>query len=282
MNIIRYMLAGVFSVLVGCGGGGPTVETGVAIPQPGDTRTLYYGYYGTGPGQIAETGDHTNLHIELGWAGEAASFASIAEAKKATIFGLQSYVWNWNPGFTLHAAAETNIRGVLPRLRDAGLLHYIVALYPVDEPNLNVSNRTDLPVVVDMVKRVAKEFPELANVKIASIYAANGDYPYLTMFDWVGLDDYSLGAEILGATYNTFKGHLRSDNRIMLVPGGYLGQNPQPFIDKALNDAQVVAVIPFIWIDNADPANGVVQGIRSNGSAPSYIAAGKCVIGMGC
>lgn len=262
--------------LIGCGGGGGSN----AIPVQ-QQRQLYYGYYGVRDAQIPETIGHTNLLFELGHAGEPAGLAHIAEAKQPTVLGLQAQLWSWaSPTvplpFSLQLNAEANVRGRLMELRQADLLKYVVALYPIDEPDSVVRNSATTAQAIGIVRRVAGEFPELAGVKLAVFYDdANRPFFNIGLFDWVGLDNYPIGAEVLGERLEIMRSQMRPDQKLMLIPGGYKGQDPQPFVDKALADQQVIALVPFIWYDNADPAGGVVQGIRSNGTAAAYCRAGR-------
>ena len=260
--------------LAACGGGGGGGSGGTS-PAP-EARTLYYGYYGNRDTQLQETQNHTNLLVELGHGGEEFQVSSIAAWRKPTILGLQSQVWIGSPPFILNPNAEAQVRIKLQRLHSLGLLQYVVALYPVDEPDLTAQDN-DVAFVLDMLRRVAAEFPELAGVKLAVIYAPSGRLPNLDKFDWVGIDNYAIGAQVLGATYDDLGAQLRPDQKTILIPGGYIGADPAPFTERALSDSRVAAMIPFIWYDNADPANNVIAGIRSNGMAAAYCAAGKAI-----
>lgn len=277
----------IVTILLGCGGGGGSISPPAPTPlTPIDpARTFYYGYYGVRDTQIPETLAHTNLLFELGHAGEAAGLQHIAEARQPTVLGLQAQLWMWpSPTFSLpfllNPLAEANIRARFNELRQANLLQYIIALYPIDEPEFTVRNPALVAEAVRIVRTVAAEFPELANVKLAVFYNySSSPYSNIDLFDWVGIDHYKIGADILNEPLNSLHAQLRPDQRIMLIPGGYRGQDPNPFANYAISDPQVIALVPFIWYDNADPANGVVSGIRSNGMAQSYCLAGRHLTG---
>lgn len=270
--------------LLGCGGGGGS-ESQPSTSQPvlpiAETRIMNYGYYSVGPTQVAETKSHTNVIVELGYLGEPAAIAHLQAAQQPSIIGLQGYIWQAGLPFRLQPNAYANIIGYLDRLKYYGLMNNIIAFYPVDEPNITVGNPADIVTAVNIVRQAAANYVELAGVKVMTTYSqSTTPYPGISSFDWVGFDNYSMGAAILGAPYDTLKAQLNANQKIVLVPGGYQFQDPQPFIDKALADPKVVMIMPFIWYDNADPANGVHQGIRSNGMGPAYCKAGRLLTGQ--
>jgi hypothetical protein len=149
----------------------------------------------------------------------------------------------------------------------------------VDWHVLRVAPKTDAEIrtVNAMVRMVAAEFPELSGVNLAVIYGDRG-MPGIGSYDWVGFDKYDEHEAIFcDGRYDDLKAELRADQRIILVPGGASPwkQDPAPFYNKAVSDTQVLAIVPFIWQDNAAP--GVGAGIRSNSTKPRYIQAGTLI-----
>jgi len=65
-----------------------------------------------------------------------------------------------------------------------------------------------------------------------------------------------------------------ANQRYMVVPGGYRGQDPGCFVSVAESDSRVVAIIPFIWQSFSGGT-----GIRDNGMRSTYCQAGRSVIG---
>lgn len=243
------------ALVLACSGGGATAS-GPAPQAPTVLRKdLKFGYFGS---TLSEVVDHTNIYFATGWREDQQQ--QIVDAVNA---GLPVILY-------LHGVAEDYVRTQFDALKKAGVLANIVAIYPIDEP------REAAPVVATnaMLRRVMAEYGMSA--KLMVIYSV-GSYPAIESYDWVGFDNYPAGSSIFtNGDYNKFKSLLRPDQRIVLVPGGCdrWRNDPEPFFNVAETDPQVLMVMPFTWIDDADPANGATAGIRSNGMAPAYKSAG--------
>jgi hypothetical protein len=159
-----------------------------------------------------------------------------------------------------------NLRYVFDGMRAAGVLDRVVALYPEDEPDLRMSE-PEVIAMATLVRGVAAEYPELARVQLWVIYANSGHTPGISQFDAVGRDNYGAGPQQLGS----------ANQRLILVPGGASPwqESPDAYLSAA-NDPRVIAIIPFLW---KYPQSGQSQGIRDNGMAPAYRAAGKQATG---
>jgi len=257
------------------------------IPAPITPRTdLLFGYYGSypamdgNPSQFEETKDHINLFIASRWYGPEPQLAQIIEATNAGTPVMLDMAEPYQIGYNVNepfdiAAAEIRVRTRFQQLADAGVLKNIVAIYPVDEPEL--FGWTELQVVDtnNMIRRVLAEFGQTA--KLAIFYTNAFTWRGVGSFDWVGFDDYGSGTKIFtNGDYNKLKKVLRPDQRIMLIPGGcdIWRADPTQWYNKANEDQQVIALIPFVWRDNVDPKNDANAGIRSNGMAPAYRAIG--------
>ena len=199
---------------------------------------------------------------------------------KKLIVGVQYMLFQGSTyyGTTL---AQANLRGMFDALRQAGTLGYVVAIYPVDEPDrLGVSEQLLTQVCKD-IRQVLAGYSELAGCKLAVIYGSQGRVtPALASFDWAGFDDYDSGAAIFtNGMYEAFAAKLLPAQRAILVPGGASPwkQDPAPFLAVAESDARVGLIAPFIWINYGSPTT--TPGIGSNGMAAAYLAAGAQVVG---
>src|SRR4029077_374716 len=146
-------------------------------------------------------------------------------------------------------------------LKGAGLWHHIVALYPLDEPDVaGVSNAIMTQVCTDL--RAAFGLP------LAVIYGTKGT-PGIGAFDWVGKDDYGAGAGVLNEMPP-----ISPAQKWIVVPGGAdpWKQDPAAFATFANANLNVVAILPFLW---GAYAGG--QGIGTNGMAPKYTALGTLI-----
>jgi hypothetical protein len=254
---MRYLLLAL--LLASCGGGGG----GSQGPAPGDAPYrpgIHYGYYGTLDNQVAETNDHVSLYLESCWDGEAAAFARIKQHGKPTLLEVGRFLY-FHEQARRRPDAETELRVFLDRVKAAGVIGQVIGIYPQDEPDGWGISAQDVLATNAMVRRVAAEYIE--KPILAVFYSTKGTWPGVESFDWVGFDDYGQGANIFtNGQYASLKGVLRPDQRIMLIPGGAFGQRPEPFINTAFQDPQVILVMPFIWIDGWEgkPQN---KGIRS-------------------
>jgi hypothetical protein len=264
----------------GGGGGGSAPVTGTITPAPALRTDLLFGYYGQDATTALETAAHANLYFAAAFYGPLEQMAGLTHAKgagyKAVVLHLPGY-----PAGATEAQAAESIRFYLKRLHDAGLLANVVALYPIDEPDHERSgNRSDAEVTARnvLIRRVAAEFPELAGVKLAVIYSDSGRRPGIASYDWIGIDNYDIGCSVL-ARYDELRATLRPDQRLMLVPGGAnVGkrprQDPACFESYAHGNAQMVAIVAFIWQTVTDEGNTYL-GIRENGMRALYEAAGR-------
>jgi len=237
-------------LLVACGGGGGGITSdGVIAPS---RAGLYYGYFGSCSTCYAGFKDHVNLLMEVpDWNGIASTISDMSQAKLPTIL----YTPQDAPTLTF----------MLTELRNANVLQYVIAFYPLDEPN----GMTDAAVlaVLAVQRQVASQFVELANVKMAVIYAPGGDLPGMSGYDLVGFDDYDAGTGAVGGELDDFERMASSGQRIIVVPGGAdpWRTDPNAFYNRAQSDPRVLLIMPFLW---ADYSGG--RGIGSNGEQYIY------------
>ncbi len=249
---MRSLLAGLLACLIlstiGCGGGGSSGSDGNPPAPAADRKDLLFGYYGP-------TGSEVSDHVNVVWLWDD----QVATAMRAKRDGITHFVLPvcWKCGVE-------HMRWLYTGMRNAGVLANVVALYPEDEPNLAGLSESDVVALVHLTKTVAQEFSELSGVQLWAIYANTGQYPGASAFDAWGIDNYGCNCVPMPPVL--------PGQRILLVPGGAnpWREGPERFIATA-NDPRVIAIIPFLW---TYPQVGQGVGIRDNGMAPIYRAAG--------
>jgi hypothetical protein len=169
------------------------------------------------------------------------------------------------------------LKQLFDKLNQLNLLGSIIAIYPVDEPELHSIGSEQVVLCNQAMRQLMSQYPALDNAVLAVIYSGQKKYPGIETYDWIGIDDYDKKEEVLGEPYKHLTAAMRPEQRIILVPGGCdrWRQDPTKFADFAINNQQVKMVVGFIWIDNAAPQDGALAGIRSNGMRDLYVAAGK-------
>lgn len=267
------------ALLVSCGGGGGsspesipeyvTKPVEIVVARPG----LFMGYYLTFDNQIAETADHVNLVHEGGWFGVDQTIASMRLHGKATMLDLHQTVYE---GDSPRPDAEGRAMALFDLLQGAGVLHQVVALYPIDEPQ--VSSET-VEAVNAAIRRAASHYPQLSQVKLAVIYDERRQ-PCVPCYDWIGMTYYSQREGVLtSALWTGLAASLRPDQRTFLVPAGGdpFQQDPEPFRRYAHSNPQVIGILPFMWAQQ-HPSDR--QGIGANGMAPAYRAMGREILSI--
>lgn len=237
---------------------------------------LLYGYFGCTKDQVVETKGHVNVLVEVQFEPES-TIKHIRESNTAVMLGLSPYLLDRpdeKTKFTVRPDAEQRLRDHFTALRLAGVLHFVVALSPIDEPNNTVGNVDELTKAVSVIRKVAAEYIELSGYKLYVVYAADKAFIGRDLFDWIGFDDYDMkGSVLTGKQYKELRDSLFPDQKTIIIPGGAYGQDPVPFCNYAKASVEVAVVMPFLWLDDQGE-----PGIRSNGMAAHYINAGKSVI----
>lgn len=246
------------------------------FPDAPKREGLYFGYFGCTHEQVAETKGHVNVLVEVQFEPEN-TIKHICESNTVVMLGLSPYLLDRpdeKTKFTVRPDAEQRLRDHFNALRTAGVLHFVVALSPIDEPNNTIGNVDELTKAVAIIRLVANAYEELKGYKLYAVYAADKDFIGRDMFDWIGFDDYDMkGNVLLGKQYKELKDSLFPDQKTIIIPGGSYGQDPVPFCNYAKAHVEVAVIMPFLWLDDQGE-----PGIRSNGMAQQYINAGKSVI----
>jgi hypothetical protein len=259
--------------LTGCGGGGGSSAPVVAPPPVTVTpRTdLRFTYYGADGASVSETADHINLVWV--WAGDAGT-AQLQEAQargvREAVLDVSYLVYDQSSGTRPSPTAAANLRAYLTQLRNLGLLPMLVAVYPVDEPDMRGLSTDQVTAINGVVRMVLLEFG--LNLPLAVIYGDHGQ-PGVRDYDVLGVDAYGEGAGALRRI-----DALPADKRKMIIPGGACPwlNDPQPFYDYAQTHLDVWAIVAFVWWDRYD-ASGQC-GIRSAPTRDAYVNVGKRVL----
>lgn len=251
----------------------------VDIPAAPARKDLFYGYYATDQNSVEQTKDHINLLWENQFGTTDTVVENIAKTKLFTILDLnpqlfkriadsgKNYVYNEN--------AEVLLYTLFKFLQDKNVLQYVKAFSPIDEPNINVATPADLQKAIHAISNVAMNFPELEGYKLVCIYAAKPQsYTLNEQFDWIGFNDYDNKSQIfINGQYQYLKSILREGQRSIIMPGGAFGQNITPFINFANGNAEVAAIVPFVWFGPREPRDTWV-GIRDRENRQQYVDAG--------
>jgi len=247
---------------------------------------IYFGYYGDMSYQLEETKDHTNMVWIAAWDRHPLSWGDCVyqRVQQASNVGKKSVIMMTNDCYVdrkFNPKAVEELDDLFRKLSKDDYLNDVIAIYPTDEPDgANISSE-EIAKANNAIRNVMKKYSELKNTALAVFYTGSEKYPGMEYYDWVGFDEYHVGAKALGAKYRRMVSKLRGDQRTMIIPGGCdkWRQDPKPFVNFALKNPRVVAIVPFIWFDNADPGNtDVGHGIRSNGMKEAYKEAGLTII----
>lgn len=261
-----------FLVCCGGGGGGGSSSTPEVTPSTPRTDRVLFGYFGDDATSVPETKDHISVDFITCFGATAPELTAcvakrMLQSQFKAIVTIAPLAYQ---GIVESPTLKADLRAFLMGLQSAKVLDRVIALYPYDEPDIvGISDATANRVNTD-IRGVSSEFPELSGVKLAVIYSDHARPGFVT-YDWVAWDRYGAGLGALSLYTQLLPGQ-----RKMLLPGGSYGEDPGPWLTAACADPLVVAIIGFLWVDG-----GPVTGIRSNGMAPLYRAAGQHAL-AGC
>lgn len=261
----------------------PFWDKDIVVPTPTRYRNdLMYGYFGCLDNQVFETKDQINLLMECNWNGLSGCIANIKSAQKPTMLDVSWYVFTTTAkgdGRIVRQDAESMLTNYFNSLQASGVLEYVKILYPMDEPNNVVTTEAEFIKGINLIRKVASSYRELSGAKYAVIYATDKPYMAIGEFDYAGFDDYDNRSSVLKTWYPMLLNQLKPWQKTILVPGGQSPwkQDPTPFVNFAEENLEVGMVLPFIWADVPDSG----KGIRSNGMAAQYTAAGKTICNGG-
>jgi len=251
----------------------------IFIAEHTPRKDLYYGYYATDQGSVEETKDHINLLWENQFGSIDTVVNNIQQTKVFTILDLSPQLFkkvaDKGKNYVYNEVADAQLKRLFQYLQDKNVLQYVKAFSPIDEPNTNVATPEDLNKAIESISRVAVNFPELNGYKLVCIYAAKPQsYTLSEKFDWIGFDDYDNKSQIfINGQYEYLKSILHTNQRTIIMPGGAFGQNITPFINFANGNAEVAAIVPFVWFGPREHRDTWV-GIRDRENRQQYVDAG--------
>ncbi len=242
-----------------------------------DRTDLYHAYYLTSPTQVAETKGQVNLLWVGGlWSTEVA-IKNMQDAQLPTVFDVSAQMFEPSNGKNkLKADPAKELRELFQTLTTLGLGKLLVAVTPIDEPNLTLFDVNETTQSIVVMKSVLAEFPNLAHVKLAVVYTVNGNYPEIDKFDWIGFK-YGDEAEIFSnGVYASFKSLITDKQRLIIIPGGSFGQNPTEFFNWTQSHHEVVAIVSFLWSDGPG-----IKGIKNGPLRLTYCLMGQRILNPG-
>jgi hypothetical protein len=268
-------------LLEGCGGGGGGGGTSVApVIAAAQRPDLLFFYFGAMGQQIRETAAHVNALLPMTWNFENwrpegrvwIADQVVSQLEEARDAGIKSVLLD--VGFLVfdkdyHYEGVESLRLFVERLKVRGLWDRVVALYPVDEPDLqNIDDATMTRVNTDL-----KEFGK----PVACCYTDRRQWPGLRTVDWASFDKY--GVDWRGdGVLEDLKNRLRPEQRYFFTVGGAdpWRDNVRPVLAAANADPKCVGICAFIYGEHDGN-----KGIRDNGMLPEYAEVGAKIKGVG-
>lgn len=236
----RFLLALVASVAATCPAAAPS-------PQ-------FFTYYGLGS-HYSEAGDHVNLYWAVSWTGNADEL--VGQLRDAKANGVRAMLHAEFPFFAgqcpyaLRPDAALQWRTLAATLARANVLDTVVAVYPLDEPDLCGVSDGDMQTVIAIIraepltrdKKVAGLFTVDVAKKWGGRYRLLGqEHDYagsLRALDWVGFDCYGCRTIFSETAWDTVRFDA-SKPGFVTVPGPTLYDNFKSQLD--LSRQQVILV----------------------------------------
>lgn len=289
----RLMIALLMMVLImcisSCGGGGGTDSGSLPISPVVVVNTPLYGFYASADNpndltlpldptiktSVEETANFVNVVMVGHWKGET---EIISDSQKSVELGVTKLIVPVLNYYNPNTSRFEGVLNLLNDMRNLGLLQYVVAVYPIDEPNVN-NPAGDFGAALDDLRAQLDTMDDTKNIKLFSIYGpVRFGFANIQKYDWVGYDDYDLRDTVFATIDSTVRPLLKPGAKIVLVPGGFTPyqQDPASFYTYAQTHADVALIMPFIWIDVK--ANDI-SGIRSNPTRQIYINLGCAIVG---
>jgi hypothetical protein len=272
------------ALMAACGGGsGGGGDGSLPAPPPVPvvrSAPLEYGYFGTGDTQLAETADSVTFVFAMDWGNWDTDTAAItariiAQLQEARARGV-THAWVcvgyqvFDAKFNVRPDAIARLHAFRVQIQALDLYSMVTVLYPLDEPNVaHVSDAKLTPLLLQIKAEWA------GGALLGVIYGDTQSYAGISVYDLLGKDKYGDGSGVLNELPP-----LTGTQLHILVPGGASGlsnhgpDDPAPFMAYAKANANVYAIVPFLWVNS-----GGITGIRNNGQAPAYTAIGKSIKG---
>ena len=239
----------------------------INLPIPDFRRDdLLYGYYSSLERTFDQVKNHTNLFWFSHFFGLDKFIEILKNSTHTVVMDLAPYV-SEKVGNKCIAklTGEDELRNCFNQLKTAGVLHRLSFLYPIDEPDLTVRDAEEHRKMIEMTIKVASEYQELKDTKLAVIYGNTGKFWNIEKFDYVGTDYYKQKSEILTiGNHAKMLTRMQAGQKTILVPGPSFGHTPDPWVAYALiNKDQVGMVVPFIWFDDPNHKDVAYTGLEA-------------------
>ena len=225
------------------------ITLAAAAPTP-----QFFTYYALGS-SYAEARDHVNLYWAVSWSASLDDL--LAQVREARAGGVKAILHAEFPFFagecpyTVRQDAATQWHTVAAALASQGLLDTVVAVYPLDEPDLCGVSDADMQKVIAIVhddpltsgKKVAGLFTVDIAKKWGGHYHLTGDeHKYsgsLRAYDWVGFDCYGCKTIFSETAWDSVRFDAGKPG-LVTVPGPTLYDNFKSQLD--LSRQQVILV----------------------------------------
>lgn len=266
--------------LSGCGGGGGGNSTPSAPPSPPMTRItpLEFGFFGDFPGQTDKTKTGVTYVFPMDWGDwttqeEGIQITIINMLKEAKANGINKAVigvgfLTWDSKWNLKGTGK--LQAFKSVLQQEGLYDMVIAVYPLDEPDVAIKQHGLIEGVLQAGLLNVKAV--FSDKKVMAIYGDEGiGMPEQAFFDWVGKDKYGSGLIVAS---------LMAGQKGVLVRGGAnpWREDAQTAVDYANQHDDIAIVVGFVFGGYTDPNGNFQQGMENNGMLPSWLATGAQVI----
>jgi len=267
---VLIIIIGIF-LLFGCGGGGGGGSSLPGSPSTPRPHPINFGYFGYADGNAVEQADHVDYIFAMDWGswdsiqqpGKQLQIISWLQDAKArgiqkAVIGVGFLTWD-NQG---NLKGTQYLQVFKTQLEALGLDDMILALYPIDEPDLAIKEgRMTLGNLHQGIMNIHSVFPE---ARLMVIYGDNG-YPLIEVFDIVGKDKYREGPQVPP---------INANQTMAIVAGGAdpYRDDPEQFYEFAKRDLRVEFVVAFLYVDYTALDGKPAKGIRNNGMLPAYKA----------
>jgi hypothetical protein len=208
----------------------PKPET--PIPEPKRTP-LHFGYFGAPNPEFA---DHVTYQFAPGWDGGGLPLTGPT---------------------VLFSPFGKPLDETLRKVKEQGGLHHIIAMYPIDEPDVAGKSDEEATAIFNAARDAARAVGLNPPPPIMVCYGAKG-FPGKEAADIIGQDKYGQGP---------FTVPIRPDQKRFYIPGvaDPWREDPVPFVEKALADPLAWGIVTFIWLDQWGGESHL--GVHGNGMA---------------
>lgn len=258
--------------LASCGGNAPPA------PAPTAPTTLRAGiqpiYFGVVDDTVAATATQTRAVWSNGWGTDQFHVVVRKQLQQAQALGATYAVVDTSTALEDDGGQAVRLRTIFDELRAGGVLSNVRALFVCDECEQKGFTAAAMGAAAGATRAVAAEYAELAGVQLMVNYGCGNDFVGWQAMDIVGCDRYDRSA---AETHANLRAKAPGKRYALFAPGvePYYA-DPEPYVNEAQADPDVVVVVFFIAHDNADTGLGV--GILHNRMAAAYCGASTTLL----